>query len=72
MRINKTLSSILSRRKADEAIVSGRVSINLKKAQIGDIVHPNDVVKLDDSRIFWEDVSSLRGDSKLLCVTTSS
>lgn len=53
MRINKHLAqgSSLSRRKADEAISQGKVSINGKIAQIGDEVSTSDTVKLDGHTI---------------------
>lgn len=48
-RINKYISErgICSRRKADEIIKSGRVSINGKKAEIGEKVLEGDEVKVD-------------------------
>lgn len=49
MRINKFLAqnSGLSRRKADQAISDGRVSINGKIASLGDEALPDDQVRLD-------------------------
>jgi len=49
-RINRRLVElglVNSRRKADEAIVMGIVSINGKTAQLGDIVKPSDQIKLE-------------------------
>lgn len=53
MRINRYIaeSGFCSRRKADELIQTGRVSINKEIAQIGDIVSENDVVRIDGERI---------------------
>lgn len=47
IRINKYLSQagVLSRRKADEAIEKGRITINGTPAQSGDRVYPGDVVR---------------------------
>lgn len=53
MRINKYLSQlgICSRRKADEWILEGRISINDQPAKTGDQVGPQDRVCLDGSEI---------------------
>jgi pseudouridine synthase len=50
MRINKyiALHTSLSRRRADEAVVCGRVKINGLEAALGSIVENNDEVLLDD------------------------
>lgn len=51
MRINKFLAEqgISSRRGADELILSGRVSLNGRKAELGDDVSPTDIIMLDGS-----------------------
>lgn len=53
MRINRWLSqhTSLSRRKADEALQQGRVTINNKKAKLGDTVEYNDTVCLDGAEV---------------------
>ena len=53
MRLNKyvALSSTLSRRAADAAIASGRVTINAQIAATGASVAASDVVKLDGQRL---------------------
>ena len=53
MRINKWLAlhTSLSRRKADEALQQGRVTINNKKAELGDAVEYNDTVCLDGAAV---------------------
>lgn len=53
MRINRWLSqhTSLSRRKADEALQQGRVTINNKKAELGDAVEYNDTVCLDGAEV---------------------
>ncbi len=53
VRINKFLAqnTELSRRKADEAIAAGRVSINGKQPQAGDTVNADDKVLLDGETI---------------------
>lgn len=49
MRINKfvALSSGLSRRKADDAIINGRITVNGKAPEQGQSVTPTDTIKLD-------------------------
>jgi len=49
-RINKFLaeSGICSRREADRLIESGKVTINSKKANLGDKVTPNDSIKVNN------------------------
>lgn len=46
IRLNKYLSEagVLSRRKADEAIVAGEVKVNGETAPLGSLVHPGDTV----------------------------
>jgi 23S rRNA pseudouridine2605 synthase len=53
MRLNKYLASAtsLSRRKADEAIVAGRVSVNDKPAEQGMDISATDVVSLDGQTV---------------------
>ncbi len=53
MRLNKYLAagSNLSRRKADEAIASGRVKVNGKPAEQGQMVSSSDTVTLDGQRV---------------------
>lgn len=53
MRLNKFLAhfSGLSRRKADQAISEGRVTVNNKSAQTGQVVSKKDKVKLDKNYV---------------------
>lgn len=53
MRINKyiALSGFCSRRKADELIDIGRVTINKDVAKKGDEVRENDVIRIDGERV---------------------
>ncbi|MBE2989338.1 rRNA pseudouridine synthase [Sneathia sp. DSM 16631] len=53
MRINKyiALSGFCSRRKADELIDIGRVTINKNVAKKGDEVRENDIVRIDGERV---------------------
>lgn len=53
MRINKyiALSGFCSRRKADELIDIGRVTINKDIAKKGDEVRENDIVRIDGERV---------------------
>ena len=53
MRINNYISSagICSRRQADELIIQGRVRINGKKAEIGQVVNPGDRVEVNGESI---------------------
>ncbi|MDR2735699.1 MAG: rRNA pseudouridine synthase [Puniceicoccales bacterium] len=53
MRLQKFLSQngVCSRRKAEELILEGRVTINDGCAKIGDSVSENDVVKVDGCRV---------------------
>lgn len=53
MRLNKFLAdnTALSRRKADSAIVNGRVNVNGQKAILGIEVEPRDVILLDGVKI---------------------
>lgn len=53
MRINKyiALSGFCSRRKADELIDIGRVTINKDVAKKGDEVRENDIVRIDGERV---------------------
>ncbi len=53
MRLNKYLASIgvASRRKIDELIVAGRVRVNGKIAQLGQLVSEKDVVEVDGKKI---------------------
>ncbi len=53
MRINKWLAAHthLSRRKADDAITSGKITINDRIAQLGDEVGDSDIVKIAGIRI---------------------
>jgi ribosomal 50S subunit-recycling heat shock protein len=58
-RINKCLPS-LSRRSADEAIASGRVTINGRVAKTGDRVFSGDVVRFDDQLQKWESFAAAK------------
>ena len=53
IRLNKFISEsgICSRREADRYIESGRVLINKRKAVIGDIVKPGDVVTVNGQQL---------------------
>ncbi len=53
MRINKFIAqnTHLSRRQADEAIASARITINSKTASIGDTIKTDDVITLDNKVI---------------------
>jgi 23S rRNA pseudouridine2604 synthase len=55
IRINKffTEHGICSRREADTLIVEGRVTINGRRAALGDQVVPSDTIMLDGSAIPW-------------------
>ena len=57
IRIQKVLSDqgILSRRKAEEAIRAGRVTVNGRPAVIGNPVNPaRDVVAIDGRRVVFQ------------------
>ena len=53
MRLNKYIADagICSRRKADEMIKEGRVTVNKKEALLGMDISPDDVVRVDGERI---------------------
>ena len=53
MRLNNYISStgLCSRREADKLIEQGRVTVNGKKAQVGQIVEENDMVKVNNKLI---------------------
>lgn len=53
MRLNKFIadSGICSRRKADEMIKEGRVTVNKKEAVVGTEVSPGDIVRVDGEKI---------------------
>ena len=53
MRLNKYIADagVCSRRKADEMIKEGRVTINKKEASLGMDISPDDVVRVDGERI---------------------
>ena len=53
MRLNKFISEsgICSRREADRFISIGQVTINGKRANIGDLVHPGDKVKVNGNEL---------------------
>lgn len=53
MRLNKYIADagVCSRRKADEMIKEGRVTVNKKEASLGMDISPNDVVRVDGERI---------------------
>ena len=53
MRLNKFIaeSGVCSRRKADELIKEGRVTVNKQEAIIGMEIKPEDVVRVDGERI---------------------
>ncbi len=57
IRINKYMSQagVLSRRKADEALQNGEITINGKLAQAGDMVAPGDVIKYKGNVITLSD-----------------
>ena len=75
IRINRYIaaSGAISRRHADELIVSGRVRINGKKAVPGDIVDPATVeVYLDNKRVTSQEVFYLALYKPRFVVTTMS
>ena len=53
MRLNKYIADagVCSRRKADERIKEGRVTVNKKEAWLGMDISPDDVVRVDGERI---------------------
>ena len=53
MRLNKYIADagVCSRRKADEMIKEGRVTVNKKEALLGMDISPDDVVRVDGERI---------------------
>lgn len=53
MRLNKYIADagVCSRRKADEMIKEGRVTVNKKEASLGMDISPDDVVRVDGERI---------------------
>ena len=53
MRINKYIAScgVASRRKAEEIILDGRVTVNGKKAQVGQTVEEGAMVKVNNNLI---------------------
>ena len=53
MRLNKFIADagICSRRKADEMIKAGRVTVDKKEAIIGMEITPGDTVRVDGERI---------------------
>ena len=53
IRLNKFISEsgICSRREADRYIEAGRVIINKRKAVIGDLVKPNDIVVVNGQQL---------------------
>ena len=53
MRLNKFIADagICSRRKADEMIKEGRVTVNKKEAIIGMEITSNDIVRVDGQKI---------------------
>ncbi|GKS59772.1 pseudouridine synthase [Nitrospira sp.] len=55
IRINKffTEHGLASRRGADRLIEEGRVTINGRRAVLGDVVSPNDCVTLDGRSVAW-------------------
>lgn len=57
MRINKFLSQMgyCSRRKADELVDLGQVTVNGKKAIQGQKIDETDIVKVKGEQILWED-----------------
>jgi 23S rRNA pseudouridine2605 synthase len=61
MRLNKFIASntYLSRRKADEAIADGRISINGEVAHLGAVIKEKDQVALDGSAITINTTSEL-------------
>lgn len=61
MRVNKFVASTtsLSRRKADAAIQTGRVTINGKTASVGDEVNPKDTVSLDSQVLIEQSLQTI-------------
>lgn len=61
MRINKFLASHshLSRRQADEAIASGRVTVNGKPAALGDDINTRDTVSLDGRQLIHQRLAAV-------------
>lgn len=61
MRLNQYLAkhTTLSRRSADTAIADGRVTINNKLAEVGQILEGNEVVQLDGAPIVTQDVTTI-------------
>ena len=57
IRIQKVLSDhgVMSRRKAEEAIRNGRITVNGHPAQLGNPVNPNrDIIAVDGKRIVFQ------------------
>ena len=53
LRVNKIFGEKYSRREADRFVVDGCVTINGRVAQPGDMVSPNDFVKLNGKRLVF-------------------
>ncbi|MFV0496565.1 MAG: pseudouridine synthase [Candidatus Fimivivens sp.] len=57
MRIHKVLSDngVVSRRKAEQLIQEGRITVNGRKAELGQSVNPaRDIIHIDDERVVFE------------------
>jgi 23S rRNA pseudouridine2605 synthase len=73
IRINRFIASTgtISRRKADELILSGRVAINAKTAQIGDTVDPHrDEVSIDGNLVSAQKMVYLAMNKPKFVLTT--
>ena len=60
IRIQKVLSDhgVMSRRKAEEAIRNGRITVNGHPAQLGNPVNPNrDIIAVDGKRIVFQRIN---------------
>lgn len=74
IRINKYISStgICSRREADKLIAQGKITINNKKAQIGNVVNKSDCVKIDGKPVFLKKTPiyiALNKPTGIVCTT---
>ena len=61
VRIQKVLSDrgVLSRRRAEEYIREGRITVNGRRAEIGHPVYPGDVIAVDGVRVPMERTAAL-------------
>ncbi len=74
IRINKffTEHGVCSRREADRLITDGRVTINGRRALLGDVVSPNDEIALDGTPVAWAQRRVYIKYHKPMGVTTTS